>query len=231
MSADRPPRHSGAAARWGLLPALALLGSPAGATILTFDQGSVGNHENVDPDYGDDVEATLEGSLGYGVGAEGFTPNVQLSYGDTDPALWTTGYGNLTNVLFEDADGSGVLEVTFTADAGYVVDLHEFDLAAYSSAFASDPTVDAVTITDGTDTLFEQLDATVSESTSTPFDFTASPLSAETLVIRVDARNLGNLNDDIAIDNVRFGQSVPEPAGLALSAFALAGLAAGRRSG
>ncbi len=204
----------------------------AGATILTFDQGTVFNFQVVSQDYGDDVEATLEATFGYGVGAEGFTPNIQLSYGNSLPGnsqLWTTGYGDLTNILFEDADFTGVLEVTLTADTGFLVELFEFDLAAFSSAFVSDPTIDAVTITDGTSTLFQQLSATVSRTTHTTFDFTAAPLTAGTILIQIDARNLGSLNDDIGIDNIRFGQVVPEPSTALIFATGLIGLAVRRR--
>lgn len=63
---------------------IALSGADAGATILTFDQGVVTNNVALSGAYGDDVEATLEGSFGYGVGAEGFTPN--RSKAGTTPA-------------------------------------------------------------------------------------------------------------------------------------------------
>lgn len=201
---------------------LGLSGPKAGATILTFDQGTVTDLLAVDQAYGDDVQAVLEGSFGYGVGAEGFTPNVQVAYG-AGSTLWTTGFGDLSNALFIlDSVGPGFIEITLAADAGFFVQLFDFDVAAFTADFVSDPTIDAVRVTSGANTLFEQLDTTISAATHTTFDFSAAPLTAQTLVIRVDGSNLGSLRDDIAIDDLRFGQSViPEPSTGALLATGL----------
>lgn len=153
------------------------------------------------------------GGFAYGA-AEGFTPDVTLQYGNTSPALWTTDYGNLTNVLFEDADNTGVLNLTFTG-SGINARLHRFELAAYNPAFGPDPTITSVTVFDSANTvLFSQNNVTVSTTTSTAFAF-ATPLEDDVLRIEIDARNLADLNDDIAIDNVVFSQ-VPEPASAAL---------------
>jgi len=208
----------------------ALLPGVASATILTFDQGTVSNFEAVDSTYGDDVEATLEGTseFGYGVGAEGFTPNVQLSYGVATPALWTTQYGDLTNILYHSANG--VLTVTFTADPGFLVQLYEFDAAVWPSP-TSDQTINAVRVSDGINTLFEELSATISGATSTLFDFTGgAPLTAPQLILTIDALNLGAASDNIGIDNVRFGQiAIPEPSTLAIAALGLLGIGCRRR--
>ncbi|MBX3096287.1 MAG: PEP-CTERM sorting domain-containing protein [Fimbriimonadaceae bacterium] len=186
------------------------------ATILTFDIDGISNFQNMNQAYGDNVTATTMGGFHYGVGAEGFTPNVSAQYGTGDPALWTTGYGDMTNVLFEDQDNAGILTITLSAGAGIDVVLYSFDLAAYTSAFSSDPTVQSITVTDASNNaLFSQTNGTVSKTTRTAFDFTSSPLVASSLKITVDARNLGSLNDDIAADNIVFGeQAVPEPATL-----------------
>ena len=174
-------------------------------TELTFDIGGIGDAQNVNPDYGDGVTNHVMGGFAYG-GANPFTPNVTVDYGSTDPALWTTGYGTLTNVLFEDQDGSGVLTITLTADTGFLVNLHRFDLAAYAASFASDPVVTAVQVLneDGT-AIFAATNQAVSRTAFTPIEFTPA-LSDNVLTIRVDARNLGSLNDDIAVDNIRFSQ-------------------------
>lgn len=204
----------------------------ANATILTFDISGIANFQNVNQSYGDAATATTMGGFGYGVGSEGFTPNVQTTYGTIDPALWTTGYGDLTNILFEDQDGFGVLTVTLTADAGFDVVLYGFDLSAYSTAFSSDPTVQLIDITDGgSNTFFSLVNSTVSETTHTGFDFSSNPIVGSNLVIRIDARNLGGLNDDIAIDNIRFGQQpVPEPATLAALGVGLAAVLRRRKA-
>jgi len=210
------------------LAALSVFGS-ANATIMTFDITGISNFQNVNQSYGDNVTATTMGGFGYGVGAEGFTPNVTAEYGTGDPALWTTGYGNLTNILFEDQDGAGVLTVRLTGDANFNAVLHSFDLAAFTSAFSTDPTVQSITITDGgANTFFSLSNSTVSRTTSTPFDFTANPIVSNTILISIDARNLGSLNDDIAIDNITFSQApVPEPA--TMSALAIGAIAMLRR--
>jgi hypothetical protein len=202
------------------------------ATILTFDIAGLTNFQAVNQSYGDNVTASTMGGFGYGVGAEGFTPNVTLAYGNNSPALWSTGYGNLTNILFEDQDGSGILTITMTAAAGFESILYGFDAAAYSSAFSSDPVVQSITVKDGNSTtLFSQVNGTVSETTKTVFDFSANPLVAQSLVITVDARNLGSLNDDIGVDNIRFGQqsAVPEPASMAALGLGIVALARRRR--
>lgn len=196
--------------------------SPTSASILTFEQDlPVSNFENINQLYGDRVILTNDvvNNFQYGVGSEGFTPNVVLTYGPNaaDPALWTTGYGDLSNVLFKDADGVAQLDVTFTPDAGFAVQLYGFDMAAFSSAFSGNPTINFVQVTDGVgNVLFRQDNAVISETTRTSFDFSASPLTASTLVLSFDSINLGGLSDDIAFDNIRFGQVlIPEPTGVA----------------
>lgn len=217
--------------RFALLCGTLAFGASAEATVLTFDISGISNFQNVNQNYGDNVTATTMGGFGYGVGAEGFTPDVAVTYGTNDPALWTTGYGNLTNVLFEDQDNTGILTVTLTAAAGFDAVLYSFDLAAFTTAFGSDPTVQSITVKDGSaNTLFSQANGTVSRTTHSTLDFTSTPLVSNTLIITVDARNLGGLNDDIAVDNIRFGQqaAVPEPASLV--ALGLGALALIRRN-
>lgn len=176
-------------------------------TVLTFDIAGIANHQNVDQNYGDRVTNAVMGTFSYG-GTNPRTPNIAVSYGTQAPALWTTGYGNLTNVLIEDQDNSGVLTVTLSADTGYLVNLHRFDLAAYTSAFSTDPAISVLQVLnkDGVP-IYTVSNLVVSRTGATPVDFTP-PLSQDQLTVRVDARNLGGLNDDIALDNLRFSQSV-----------------------
>jgi len=210
-----------------LATSFVFLPTVASATVLTFDQGTVSNFEAVDLTYGDDVEATLEGTFGYGVGAEGFTPNVQLFYGATQPALWTTGFGDLVNVLYDEDETIGLLTVTLTADSGFQVQLYEFDLADFS---ATSSTINSVRVSDVSGVLFQQLNAVISNSTSTPFDFTAAPLTASQLIIEIDSTNLGISNDNIGIDNIRFGQTaIPEPSTFVLALLSLLGMGCRRR--
>ncbi len=192
--------------------------SVAVGSVLTFDITPISNFQNVPDNYGDHVTATTMGNFSYGADF-GFTPNIEVSYtrGPADPALWTTGYGDLVNILFEDADGVGQLEVVFTADAGYNARLHSWDMSAFSSAFSADPTINSVTVLDGAGAELFRLDnAVISESTHTTFEF-LTPLEAPVLRLRFDSANLGTLSDDIAFDNIAFSQSlVPAPAAGAL---------------
>jgi hypothetical protein len=202
--------------------ALAMAPAAASATVLTFDvTGGVSNFENVDQAYGDNVAAAVNAAGTYGVGAEGFTPNVTVAYGapGEDPALWTTSYGDLTNILFNDADGDTTLTVRFTAAAGYLVDLYGFDLASFVNA---GQTIQGLTVRDvgANVTLFSQGSTAISGATHNAFSF-ATALSASDLELVVNLTGLGGASDDIGIDNIRFGQSaiptgVPEPQAWAL---------------
>lgn len=212
-----------------------LFASPLEATILTFDQDPpIGNFEAVNQSYGDRVTTTsAPGNYQYGVGPEGFTPNVVASYlpSEAVPALWSTGYGNLTNILFKDADGFPTLQVVLTADPGFLTQLYEFDMAAFSSAFSSDPAINYIRVLDSEgNELFRQNNAVISETTHTTFDFSAALLTDDVIVIEFDSINLGGLSDDIALDNIRFGETVvPEPAGLSVLAVSAVGLRRRRR--
>ena len=69
------------------------------------------------------------------------------------------------------------------------------------------PPVNFVKVLDGSDNeLFSETDAIISIDTRTRYDFSASPLEADSITIRFDAINLGNLSDDIGFDNIHFGQ-------------------------
>ena len=245
------------------LPALGLalcglLFAPsASATILIFDQerdsatgtvvGATTSGGTPPADYGDRVTsaamAVPGGIFTYGEAGEGFTPNVSIDLSSsgataTDPRvrLWGSGYGDLVNVVFSEGPGTGgspILNVLFTADPGFVVDLYGFELAAFGSA---DLTIAGVEILAGATPLFSQTDVVVAGTSSVPgrttFDF-ATPWSGAELLLRIDLSNLAsNIQDNIGLDSIRFGQTpppIPEP-GTAVLVFAgLASLAAGRQ--
>jgi hypothetical protein len=213
--------------------------APAGATILTFDMaGGVSDFELAPQAYGDNVTASTDpAGHSYGVGAEGFTPNVTVAYGAAgeDPNLYTTGYGDLTNIYFNDADNDTTLTATFTAGAGYLVDLYGFDMASYVNAGL---TIQGLKVFDGANAvLFSQGPTAISGATHNSFAF-ATPLRAAELRLEVDLTGLGGVSDDIGLDNVRFGQAaapsvggVPEPASWALmiAGFGMAGAFLRRR--
>ena len=144
----------------------------------------------------------------YGVGAEGFTPNVVVEYGTAgeDPALWTTGYGDLTNVHFNDADGDLTFTVRFTADPGFLVTLFDFDIASFLSA---GQTIAGLEVRNGaTDASLFSLGSTF--ITGATHAQIAPNVSANVLILEIDLTGLGSVSDDIGIDNVRFGQSQAE---------------------
>ena len=196
--------------------ALALAPAAANATILTFDvSGGVSNFQNMPQTYGDNVTGSPLAGHSYGFGAEGATPDVTVEYGapGEDPALWTTGYGDLTNIYFNDADGDTTFTTTFTAATGYLVDLYSFDMAWY---FNTDATVQGFTVRDvaANTVLHTQGPFTLTGGNMhTNFSF-ATPLSANQLQLVVNLSGLGSVSDDVGLDNIRFGQRLAPGAGV-----------------
>lgn len=169
------------------------------------------------------ISSCARGLLTYGNEGEGFTPNVLVDYfvGSPPPtagvSLWEDGYGGLSNVLFGNQN-SNMLKVRLTADAGFSALLYGFDLAGWPNA---DYTINAVRIFDTITPLYSQSSVPVEGNFTGPrhtsFSF-ATPLSGSDLLIEVDYSNLpGSQQNNIGIDNIRFGQfpgasvAVPEP--------------------
>ena len=228
----RPYSGARRANRAGGLVAVAIalcgLSNASRATILEFDQireaGTVIptiSGRAVEQDYGDRVSTSpmtvSGGQFTYGNEGEGFTPNVVVDYfagtgTPTNPgvSLWASQYGDLTNVLFGN-NNSLSLNVRLSADAGFDVELYTFDLAGFPT---TDYTINAVRVLSGMNTLFSESNVLVEGSgvfgsQHTSFDF-ATPLSAAQLLIEIDYSNLpGGSQDNIGIDNIRFGQNPP----------------------
>jgi hypothetical protein len=178
--------------------------------------------------YGDNVTATQvdDGSLRfkYGVGAEGFTPDVSVAYGPFSiftggPELWREDYGDLNGVLYQGsrANPGGVgydydfLDIVLYAGAGHDVVLHSFDLGSH----LSDRTINSVSVFDGAPfPLFSPINFLTPQSTSvnvaggadhTTFSF-GTPLQSPVIWIRIDASNRGEDSRWVGIDNIRFGE-------------------------
>lgn len=186
------------------------------------------------PGYGENISSTQVGTPGtdsvifqYGVGSEGFTPNVIARYGPFSiftggPELWREGYGDLDGVLYQGSrfgvppigTNYNMLDVVLIADAGWDVQLYGFDLGA----FGGDLAINSVAVYGGVpfpflapnNDVFKEDNVVVAGTGSrTTFDFDAllgGPLTSQMIWIRIDANNLGDGSENIAIDNIRFGQ-------------------------
>lgn len=197
------------------------------ATILTFDV--TGNTVGVfmDDAYGDNVTAATMGNFGYDI-SNGITPDVTVSYsGGTAGQLswWSTGYSDLTNVIYYEPDGSSPMRVTFTGSNGQNAVLNSFDLGN----FGGEVTLPGLTVRDGSgNLLWSALNVTVPIFTSPALNFNVGGVAAEVLVLEVDLTGLGSSSDNIGLDNISFSQEpVPEP--MTLVALAAGGLLLRRR--
>ena len=227
--------------------ALGTYASEGQATILGFDQqlvlGAVvptTDASDLPPLYGHRAARatrTVPGGIyTYGESGEGYTPNVVADFlsvnpfGLNDTSLWSTQYGDLKNVLLGN-ENSGTLDIRLSADPGYSVVLYGFDLAGWPDA---DYTIAAVRVLDAATPLFTQSAVLVEGNFTGPrhtaFAF-ATPLMASELLLQIDYGNLPTRQqDNIGIDNIRFGQFPAAPVPELPSALLLGlGLAALRR--
>lgn len=196
----RTPRRTAFALGTGLALSCA---SPACALVLIFEP-IASNYQPIDQAYGDRATSTSHGGFVYGAEG-GFTPNVEVAYGVLPyaaPTLVKNGFGDMKDVLFDDTNSFGHLEVTLTADEGWSVELSRFEMAAWADV---DP-INAVQVyTETGDMLLNQQDVEVSHLTRTVFSFDP-PLVSRTLTVAIDSGNVGYFSDYIAIDNIRFSQ-------------------------
>jgi hypothetical protein len=229
---------------------LTVWASGAHASILIFDEARRSgvvvptiSGSRVPQDYGDRVtgisQAVPGGHFTYGEAGEGFTPNVLVDYfagstaGPDGVSLWEDSYGDLINVLFGNQN-SNTLNVRLTADAGVQVLLYHFDLAGWPNA---DYTIGGVRVLDDNAILYSQTNVLVEGNFAgvrrTSFDF-PNPLSGRELLIEIDYSNLpGSQQDNIGLDNIRFGQfpaaQISEPASGLLLGLGLVALIRHRR--
>jgi len=205
-----------------LVLALQIPAAAPASTILTFDvSGGVTNFIPVPEDYGDNVAGSPQAGHSYGFVDDGlgFTPDVVAAYGTPGelPRLWTTGYGDLSGVYFNDQDSDTTLTLILTAGAGFDAVLFGFDLASYSAGGQILPGFEI--LDGGGGSLFSQGSTFVPGSTSgghTTVDLGPDGISASTLQLVFDLTGLGMTSDNVGVDNVVFAQVVPEPGTAAL---------------
>jgi hypothetical protein len=204
---------------------VALTATSAQATILTFDNcGGSGSAAiigicsggAVNQSYGDRVTGanTDAGGTGhdrfYGVGSEGFTPNIAVSY--NNGFGWFSGFSLLTNVLYVGGD-LGFLDITFTADPGYRAHVSGFDLGAFLPPEGGYQNVIVSIYEDINNPFFTQT-LTVGESGASFNNITAIGSVGGSVTLRLDVRNLAwdteafiFDRESVGIDNIVFSQS------------------------
>ncbi len=197
------------------------IAAPAAASsILTFNVTGIANSQVLNHSYGDRIAGPSDAVGTYGTDNGQYTPNVVTVYGAAgeDPNLWTTGYGDLSNIYFNDTDGDTTLTLTLLADAGFQVSLLSFDIASFVNA---GQTIQSARILNAsTSAVLWTLGPTAVTGT-THLNF-APNVTAGGLMLEINLTGLGGASDDIGLDNVMFSQSavtaapVPEPATLSL---------------
>jgi len=215
-----------------LAVAICLFSGNANAdVVLTFDQSGIVNGSAVDFAYGDRVVASpdVNGHVydiitGNGLG---LTPNVEVNYIGTgaDLSIWTTGYGDLPFVLYDELDFMNGFSVQFVADPGYEVGIFEFDMAA----FGGDQVIPGVEIVNGSGTSLWSVGAqTISGSSRN--SYSTGGVFGSSLTINIDLTGLGGGSDNIGIANIQFGQrAIPEPSGAGMLLIGVIGLIVRRK--
>ncbi len=192
--------------------------SLAHAGVINFDDLAAVDDSIIPPNYAD-----------HGLDGNG-DANVGVAYRGSDNnsnnlRLWSIGYGNLSNVGFSPDDGTHA-RVDLTADAGWLIDSIEFDLAAFPDEDVADRLSD---VTIGLGALVQDNVGVLILGGTDPFHnhFSLSGAGASTAFIVWGTD--WNVGIDNIVFNVRSAAAVPEPGTLALLGLGLAGLGFTRR--
>lgn len=177
------------------------------AAVLLFERGD-GSALVAEADlsrYGDRIAGVAQEGFKYGL-PEGPTANVVVELVNVLP-YGPSGYGDLVNVLYryksplEEAD---FLEVKLTADAGYHVQLHAFDIGTYSG----DQVLATIEVLDETGkALFSEKDRTIAHCSPATHDTIRfdTPLQGQSLTIRFNEPEASKFK--VGLDNIVFSQT------------------------
>jgi hypothetical protein len=204
----------------------------ATAAVLTFDIVGQADYAPLSQEYGDRITSTAMGSFSYGIDS-GYTPNISVTYTGTpggplgsDLCVWGSWSTQETNVLNNEDDGEPLLRIDFTADSGYLVNLHSFDLTAYLGGTF---TVDNLLIQNQNGALLSESGISINGPINYNDDDEGTIWSGTQISIILDLTSVGRENDSIGLDNIKFSQSVPEPATMSLLAVGAMALLKRRR--
>ena len=184
----------------------------ANAQTTTLDFAGV-SAAGLNSGYGDYVDGPAADGFMY-TGTGGFTPHVSVALGaETDTGSagllpWGSGYNDLQNVIYGAIlGGSGVahLVVTLSADPGHLATLESFDLGNWGVA-VNLPYVRVLNETGAV--LFEDLAVDLNANTSPDErNYVLNPApQGKVLTLLVSVSGLGNIADNVGIDNLTFGE-------------------------
>lgn len=176
-------------------------------TVVTFSPVA-SDGVVLNPICGDRVLSASQDGFTYSI-ANGTTPQVRVDYGPVagNVRQASSGYGDLSGVIFPGISAGGFLDVVLTADLGHQVSLKSFDMAAGGNA---DRTVRSILVTDAVgNVLFSQSNASIAGDSVGPrhTSFTIASATARVVRIHIDASNLGASADQIALDNLSFTET------------------------
>jgi hypothetical protein len=178
------------------------------ASVLTFDGLSGYNYQNINQNYGDNINAITDSYGKYQIG-NGFTPNISVQYSTINNNTvyntldaWDNNYGDLKNVAYPTSNGSQG-NIKFIADPGFKVTINSFDMAGYPHASLTATLLDII---DETGTIvWSSNNLDINGQTHSSF---SPEITGNSLTIR------WGTNWNIGIDNINFDQSataVPLP--------------------
>ncbi len=134
------------------------------------------------------------------------SPNITVDFLHSN--YWSTRYGDLLHVRYTTNGVTPSMEITFTADSGFLAVLKSFDMGGWPD---SDYDITSVQVWDGSGVvLYDSGPVTIEGAFDggprhTHFEFSPE-LEAEVLRIRIDCLALGGACWNNGIDNVAYGQ-------------------------